>query len=138
MTPRLITRRVGWTSLCAWACVGLALEAAHGLKLSSYLDDAMVRELCTLAHAHGVGLSIVLIIIGELGVPLVREERRPAVVRAATFATITIPLAFLLATLGHSEGDPGLAIWLVPITAVSLIAALATIAHAAWEARDAS
>ena len=62
----MLLRRVGWTSLFAWACVGLALESAHGLKLASYLDDALTRELCTLAHAHGVGLALVAIVIGGL------------------------------------------------------------------------
>ena len=132
MTPRQLTRRVGWTSLLAWVCVGLALETAHGLKLASYLDDALVRELCTLAHAHGVGLAIVLLLIGEHGLDRVSDEQQRAVGNAATFATVTIPLAFLLSTFGHSEGDPGLAIWLVPVGAASLIGALAVIARGAW------
>jgi hypothetical protein len=95
MTPRQLTRRVGWSSLFAWACVGLALEGAHGLKLASYLDDAMVRELCTLAHAHGVGLAIVVIVMGELGLGVVQEAGRRTVAQAASFAAIVIPLAFL-------------------------------------------
>ena len=136
MTPKQLTRRAGWTSLLAWVCVGLALETAHGLKIAGYLDDALVRDLCTLAHAHGVGLAIALVLIGEHGLGLVADERQRAVANAATFAALTIPLAFLLSTLGHSEGDPGWAIWLVPVGAASLIGALAMIARGAWRDRD--
>lgn len=134
MKPLL--RRVGWTSLFAWACVGLALEAAHGLKLASYLDDALTRELCTLGHAHGVGLAIVTILIAELGLPLLPEPRERPVAIAIALAAITIPIGFLLSAFGHPEGDPGLAIWLVPLGALALLGALATLALAAWTERD--
>src|SRR5262249_48615315 len=61
MTEPLRAARFGWTSLLAWAATGLALETAHGLKLAAYLDDALVRLLLTLAHAHGVGLALVVL-----------------------------------------------------------------------------
>jgi hypothetical protein len=128
----VLLRRVGWTSLFAWACIGLALEGAHGLKLSDYLDDALTRELCTLAHAHGVGLAIVALVVAELGLPRLAESRRPFVARSVALAAITIPLAFLLSTIDHGEADPGIAIWLVPVGALALLAALATLALATW------
>ncbi len=128
----LLLRRVGWTSLLAWACVGLALESAHGLKLASYLDDPMTRQLCTLAHAHGVGLAIVTLVVGELGLAILPEARRRGVALATAAAAIAIPIAFLLSTIDHTEGDPGIAIWIVPVGALALIAALAVVAHAAW------
>lgn len=127
-----LLRRLGWTSLLLWACAGLALESAHGLKLASYLDDPMTRELLTLAHAHGVGLAIAAIVIGELGLPRVDEARRSFVAFSTSFAATSIPLGFALSSLAHSEGDPGIAIWIVPAGAVALIAALAVIAHGAW------
>jgi hypothetical protein len=130
----VLLRRVGWTSLALWACVGLALETAHGFKLASYLDDALTRELCTLGHAHGVGLAIVAIVVGELGLPIVPEARRAWIARTTAFAAIAIPLAFVLSAIGHPEGDPGVAIWMVPVGALALIAALAGLAHAAWRA----
>jgi len=132
----MLLRRVGWTSLLAWACIGLALESAHGLKLASYLDDALTRELCTLAHAHGVGLALVAIVIGELGLPRLSEDARRPVARATAFGTIAIPLAFALSAIGHPEGDPGIAIWIVPVGAFALIGALAAIAVSVWRRRD--
>lgn len=131
---KLLLRRVGWTSLLGWACVGLALETANGFKLASYLDDPLTRELCTLGHAHGVGLAIVAIVIAELGLPIVAEAQRAWIARATSFAAIAIPVAFLLSAIGHPEGDPGIAIWIVPVGALVLIAALAGIARAAWRA----
>lgn len=132
MTPLL--RRIGWTSLLAWACIGLALETAHGFKLAGYLDDALARELCTLGHAHGVGLAIVTILVAELGLPILDEARRPWIARAIAFAAIAIPAGFLLSALGHPEGDPGFAIWIVPLGALALLGGLAGLAHAAWRA----
>jgi hypothetical protein len=125
-------RRLGWTSLFAWACVGLALESAHGLKLARYLDDAMTRELLTLAHAHGVGLAIVAILVGEHGLPRVAEGHRRSIGSATALAAVAVPVGFALSTLGHSEGDPGIAIWLVPLGALGLLGALGAIALGTW------
>jgi hypothetical protein len=125
-------RRLGWTSLLVWAVIGLALESANGLKLAPYLDDALARELLTLAHAHGVGLAIVTLLIAEHGLPRVAEGRHAVVVRATAFAALAIPLGFALAAPGHPEGDPGLPIWIVPVGALALLSALATITHAVW------
>ena len=50
-------RRWGWTALCLYACMGVALEAAHALKLPVYLDDPLAQFLLRLGHAHGVGLA---------------------------------------------------------------------------------
>jgi len=129
-----LLRRVGWSSLLLWACVGLGLESAHGLKLASYLDDALTRELLTLAHAHGVGLAIVSIVVGELGLARVPESRRSFVASCTVFAALAIPLAFALSSIGHPEGDPGIAIWIVPLGALALICALVVVAHAVWRA----
>ncbi|MFO0680556.1 MAG: hypothetical protein U0234_00830 [Sandaracinus sp.] len=133
---RALARRVGWTSLAAWALVGMALEAAHGLKLSSYLDDALTRELCTLAHAHGVGLALVTIVVGELGLPRLDEAAARWVARAVAACAVAIPASFLLATIGHGESDPGIAIWAVPVAALTLVVALARIAGATFAPAD--
>lgn len=133
---RRLLRRVGWTSLVAWACVGLALEGAHGLKLSSYLDDALTRELCTLGHAHGVGLALVTILVAEHGLARVTSARPVAL--ATSFAAIVVPLAFALSAIGHPEGDPGVVVWLVPIGALALLGALGAIAVGAWRGTGAA
>ena len=63
-------KQFGWWALSAWAVFGLALEAMHGFKVAGYLDDAWTRELLTLAHAHGVGLALLVLVWGEAGAPL--------------------------------------------------------------------
>jgi hypothetical protein len=63
--------------LSGWATFGLVLEAMHGFKVAGYLDDAWTRELLTLAHAHGVGLAI-LVDVGPIVVVVEPDfERHP-------------------------------------------------------------
>ncbi len=124
-------RRFGWTSLLFWTCAGLLLEAAHGWKVSAVLDDELVRTLLRLAHAHGVGLSIVAIVHGELATDWLGERARSVAIALRT-GVILIPLGFALGAIAHPEGDPGFGVLLVPIGALALIVALARTAHAAW------
>jgi hypothetical protein len=133
---RLLARRVGWTSLLGWALVGLALEGAHGFKLSSYLDDALTRELCTLGHAHGVGLALVVLAFGEAGLPLLAASARRATLLMLATGSAIVPAAFLLSAIAHPEGDPNVLVWAVPLGALLVIAALARIAASAWRGRE--
>lgn len=132
--PATSAARFGWTSLAAWACAGVALEAAHGFKLSSYLDDELTRLLLTLSHAHGVGLALIVIVFGTSAVPRIAPERGRHLLRALTFAAVTIPLGFGLGAIAHPEGDPSPAVLLVPIGAVALVYALVQIARDTWRA----
>lgn len=129
--------RFGWTSLLAWAAFGLALEGAHGFKLSTYLDDELGRMLLRLAHAHGVGLAIVLLVFASAGVPLFAD--RPGagrgVGRLLRTAAVLLPLGFAISAINHPESDPGPAIILVPIGAAALIGGLVALAIAAWRTR---
>lgn len=122
-------RTLGWSGLCAWAAIGLGLEAAHGLKLSVYLDDELTRLLLTLAHAHGVGLSIVLILFAAHGAPLLASGDRLTLRLLATGWAL-LPLGFALGAIAHPESDPGLAVWLVPPAGLALVAGLARVAKA--------
>jgi hypothetical protein len=114
-------RRFGFVSLLAWALLGFALELAHGFKLSSYLDQPMRRELLRLGHAHGVGISLVVLAYAALGIVDARSLAHGKRLRAACLA---LPLGFVLGSVGTSESDPGLAIVLVPVGAVLLLWAL--------------
>jgi len=141
MTPaedeRRRARRFGWTALVAWACLGLALETMHGLKVSAYLDDPVVRLVLTLAHAHGVGLALVVLVHSVAGVPL-REDAPDGGRRAGGLlraGAVLVPVGFALSALGHAESDPGPAIWIVPPGALCVIAGLAHLALAAWRRR---
>lgn len=122
----------GWLGLALWSTVGFALEAAHGWKLSAYLDNELTRLLLTLAHAHGAMLSLVLIAFGVHGAAhLDASETWPR--RALLIAWTTMPLGFALGALAHPESDPGVGIFLVPVGACALIAALTRIAFAVWK-----
>lgn len=113
-------RRFGFGSLAIWASLGLALESAHALKLSAYLDHPLRRELLRWAHAHGVGLSLIVLAYAAVGISA-NTIRYGKLLRGAA---VLMPAAFALGTLGHSEADPGPTIWLVPVAALLLIYAL--------------
>jgi hypothetical protein len=115
------SRRFGFASLTAWASLGFLLEGAHAFKLSAYLDHPLRRELLLWAHAHGVGLSLIVLAYAALGVTP-RSTRYGRPLRAAA---VLMPGAFALAIVAHSEGDPGPSIWLVPLGGLLLIYALA-------------
>jgi hypothetical protein len=130
-------RRFGWSWLAVWSLFGLALETAHGFKLAVFLDDDLRHTLLRLAHAHGVVLALVVLAFGG-GVtglyaddPPVRARRTGALLRAGA---LVIPLGFALSALRPHEGDPGIAVLLVPAGAVLLIAGLGRAAWRAWTA----
>lgn len=117
---RLRARKFGFWSLVAWTGLGLALESAHAFKLSAYLDQPQRRELLVWAHAHGVGLALLVLAYAAVGI----EEsslRHGKLLRAAA---LLMPLGFALAVLGQGETDPGPTIWLVPVGALLLLYAL--------------
>jgi len=124
------TRRVGWTFLFFWALFGVALEAAHGWKLVAYLDDPLAQKLLTLAHAHGVGLALVLLVWGEAGAPLLGRPQPRA--RALASAGIMIPLGFALGAWDHPESDPAMGIVFVPVGALLLLCVLGETAWRSW------
>jgi hypothetical protein len=115
-------RSFGFGSLLVWACLGALLEAAHAFKIAAYLDVPLRRELLVWGHAHGIGLALVVLAYAANGV--VDEAAARAGARLRT-AAVLMPLGFLLGVFGHSEGDPGPAIWLVPLGALALLAGLA-------------
>jgi hypothetical protein len=125
-------RRVGWSSLCAWATLGLALEGAHAFKISGYLDDELARMLLRLGHAHGVLLACVCLLFASNGAMLVPGASVRRVGGLLYASAWLMPAGFALAAFGHSESDPGIAIFLVPIGALCLLSALARIAYASF------
>lgn len=127
----LRSQRFGWPSLFLWALVGAGLEAAHGFKVSSVLDDELGRTLLRLGHAHGVGLSLVVLAYAAAGAPLLGDNSRKRVGLMLRVAAVLVPAGFLFSAFGHPEGDPGLAIFLVPLGALSLLAALGELSIAA-------
>ena len=114
-------RKFGFMSLTVWASAGFALELAHGFKLSAYLDQPLRRELLRLAHAHGVGMSLVVLAYAALGIV---DERSLAHGKRLRGAALLLPLGFVLGSVATSESDPGLGIVLVPVGALLLLWAL--------------
>jgi len=129
-------RRFGWTWLAVWSLFGLALEAAHGFKLGAFLDDQLRHTLLRLAHAHGVVLSLLVLAFGGGAAALYRDDAPAKARRTGSLlraGAAVIPLGFALAAIGPYEGDPGVAVWLVPAGAVLLIAGLGRAALRAWK-----
>lgn len=131
------TRCFGWSSLLVWATLGFVLEAAHGVKLDAYLGDELARMLLRLGHAHGVGLSLAVLVYGVSAVPVLalQSGQPPLAGKLLRAAAVLMPVGFSLSAFGHPEGDPSVAIFAVPIGALALLAGLALIARAAWSAK---
>jgi hypothetical protein len=125
--------RLGWWSLLVFAGLGLALESFHGFKVRAYLDVSSEtrRLMWTLAHAHGTLLSLVNILFG-LSIRVVPEmsaQDRPLISRCLIGASVLLPAGFFLGGAAFYGGDPGVGVLLVPIGAVSLIAAVFLLAR---------
>lgn len=126
--------RFGWTSLFVWTLGGLLLEVAHGFKWAPFFASELTRLLLRLAHAHGVGLSLVILLLSHvperlfLGAP----ARFAWLSIWMRFAAVTMPVGFAAGAIGHTEGDPSRAIALVPLGACALLAGLGMTVHAAW------
>ncbi|MBI3653271.1 MAG: hypothetical protein HY231_19760 [Acidobacteria bacterium] len=110
----------GWAGIAVWMTFGLLLEGLLGYKTPAYLNDAQRRELFTLAHTHGSLLSVVLI-IAALGAKSFALELSRITQIAFRIGAILMPLGFFVAGIWHPEGDPGIAIWLVPPGALLMI-----------------
>ena len=118
------TIRFGLWSLLAYLTLGLALEALHGFKVAWYLDFETRRLLWTLAHAHGVLVSVLTI-----GFGLMLQRTTPAswhrLVSASLFgALVLLPGGFLLGGIFVYGGDPGPGVLLSPIGGALLFAAV--------------
>lgn len=123
--------RFGWLWLLVGASTGVVLETLHGFKVGPYLDDELTRLLLTLAHAHAVGLALVVLVYAVAGVPLMSRRWPGHLLRASA---VLVPLGFALGAIGHPEGDPSLPILLVPLGAVLLLVGVAAIVQAAFAA----
>lgn len=111
--------RQGWVSVACWMTVGLLLEGLLGYKAPSYLNDPQRRELFRLAHTHGTLLGAVLVLAGLTGQRFGVPPRLAQL--ALRIGAVLMPVGFLLAGIWHPEGDPGLAIWMVPPGALLMI-----------------
>ena len=123
--------RIGWVGLLLFASFGLSLEGLHGFKSASYLGvgNETRRLMWTLAHAHGVGLSLV-----QLGfaVTCALSLELPSALlaiasRLLNLSFVLIPAGFLLGGIATYGGDPSVGVLLVPVGAVLLLAAIGAV-----------
>ena len=126
--------RFGWWSLLCFLTLGIVLESLHGFKVGWYLDVANEtrRFLWTLAHAHGVLLSLVnlafAVTLPHLAADTVRLARLAS--PCLMGATLFLPGGFLLGGVVIHGGDPGLGILLVPVGALLLFVSVLLTARA--------
>ena len=124
--------RFGWWLLLVSLSLGLTLEALHGFKLGWYLDvtNETRQLMLTLAHAHGTLLALVNIAAGLTTRGVAGFTLRPSVSFALVLGSVLLPLGFLLGGLVIYDGDPGLAVLLVPLGGIFLLYA---VGRAAWD-----
>jgi len=113
--------------------LGLTLEALHALKIDVYLESTLRRELWTLAHAHGNLLGILCLAYAAIAPAWIADaEARRNAARWLAAGAWLLPLGFLLGGVGCYEGDPSLAILLVPAGGITLLVALLLAGRAAF------
>jgi hypothetical protein len=124
-----------FVSVAGWLTFGLVLEGFLGYKTPAYLHDVVRRELFRLAHAHGTLLSVLLLVSALACDRFDLEVARSGQVSLRIGVTV-LPLGFLIAGVWHYESDPGLAIWLVPVSAVMVLFGLVTIVMSFRQRKD--
>jgi len=126
--------RTGWLGLLLFAALGAGLETLHAWKSFEYLGvgNETRRLMWTLAHAHGVGLSLVQ--IGFAATVGMTHDLPRGTLRVASRlfhgAFALMPAGFFLGGVVTYGGDPSLGILLVPLGALLLLAALGCVSWA--------
>lgn len=114
----------GFSLLAVSIPFGVTLEALHGFKVEAYLASEMRREMWRLSHAHGTLLGILCLVFAALAERHVPKKARHSVTLQLTAGALLMPIGFFLGGILNGEGDPSLAILLVPVGALLLVSAL--------------
>ncbi len=118
----------GWFALACFVCLGLTLEVMHAFKVGWYLNvhNETRRLMWTLAHAHGVLLSLVNVAFAVtiLHVQEMRDNRRRLASLSLLSASVLLPGGFFLGGLVIYAGDPGPGVVLLPVGGVLLFVAV--------------
>jgi hypothetical protein len=118
--------KFGLWALLVYLTLGLALEGLHGFKVGWYLEFETRRLMWTLAHAHGVLLSVLTIGFGTLiqrGSDLAAGWQRAASA-CLIAAAVLLPGGFLLGGIYVYDGDPGFGVLLSPVGGALLFTAV--------------
>jgi hypothetical protein len=114
--------RIGWIGLLCFATLGLVLEALHAFKSPAYLGvgSETRRLMWTLAHAHGIGLSLLQVVFAAT-VHLAHDaltKRLELAGRLLFWALLLLPAGFFLGGIATFDGDPGIGVMLAPFGAL--------------------
>ena len=130
--------RFGWIALLVFATLGTTLEALHAFKSGAYLGvgNETRRLMWTLAHAHGIGLSLVHIALGATLRALFDSlsDRLALAGRLLTWGTVLLPGGFMLGGVVTYGGDPGVGVFLVPVGALLIWISVLLVALAITDA----
>lgn len=119
----------GWWSLLCFLSLGIGLESLWGFRVGWYVDEvhSMRRLLWTLGHAHGALFALIHIAFALTvrSLPDLQPRTRAAS-PCLIAASILMPSGFFLGGIFMygGGGDPGIAIWLVPVGATCLFVAV--------------
>ena len=118
--------RAGWWGLLLFLSLGLILEALHGFKIGFYLDvnNDTRRLMWTLAHAHGVLLSLVQLAFSATIPGLSRSSaatRLPLASKCLLASMALLPGGFFLGGIMVDGGDPWVGVLLVPVGGLLLL-----------------
>lgn len=128
--------RFGLWSLVAYLTLGVVLDALHGFKVAWYLEFETRRLLWTLAHAHGVLVSLLTIGFGFMIQRVDPEPWQRRTAGSLLAALVLLPGGFLLGGIYVYGGDPGPGVVLAPIGGVLLLAAVLSTAIRYRPGRD--
>ena len=131
-----LTIRFGLWALLAYLSLGLALEAMHGFKVAWYLEFETRRLLWTLAHAHGVLVSLLAIGFGFMIRQVEPAPWQRYAAASLLAALVLLPGGFLLGGIYVYGGDPGPGVVLAPIGGALLLAAVLSMAIRYRPGRD--
>jgi hypothetical protein len=112
--------RQSFIGIAAWMSFGLLLEGFIGFRVSAYMSDVTRRELFRLAHTHGTGLGLLLLLCTlTISKHLVYPHK--SAVFALRVGTILMPFGFLLGGIQTRGEEPNFLIFLAPIGGISVI-----------------
>lgn len=134
---RALALRWGWTVVLVFFLLGLVLELLHLLKAPFYVDVRLRRELWTLAHAHGTLFGLMTVVFGVTAERCIAgAASRLRAAQAMCLGAVVLPLGFFFGGIGNAEGDPSLAIVLVPIGGLLVLRGLVPLVLGAWKGRQ--
>lgn len=115
--------RTGWVALGLFVSVGLVLDALLAFEVNGYRGGAEGRRFIALGHAHGALLALVNLAFVQTLERVTEFAEATVASRCLLVATVFLPAGFILGGLFPFEGDPGVAIWLVPVGGIALLVA---------------